>query len=99
MKIVLLIAAVFAIGSIGFFTAIFLGETGTASPQVKQITLTPSQKDAMMQSLAQSDRSAASTSNATTTGGSVSGVPASQADTTDQSAAQKLQILESLNAH
>jgi hypothetical protein len=111
LRIVLIVAAFFAIGSVGFFLAVLLGYGQQGMANAPQ-PVSAQAKEAAMQSLSTSEQAGgvnatstpvpANVANGRTSGNgsaSASGnVPPAQADTTDQSAAAKLQVLENLNA-
>ena len=98
LRIILLIAACFAIGSIGMFAAVYLQtlsheNTSDSSSSIHQLPATQASKEAVMESLSVSSTSTGDVA------GRVSNVPPAQADVHDPHAAQKLKVLESLNAH
>jgi hypothetical protein len=98
LKIFLVVAAVFAIGSVGFFLAVFMGNANSAPATPEQISATiEEQHEAAMQSLAQSEAQQSAT---TSFAGSTSTLPTvmpNQADPSEPDAAEKLKVLESLN--
>jgi hypothetical protein len=103
LRIVLMIAAVIAIGSIGFFLAVLLENTTQAPATASSTAITViKQKQDAMQSLAASEQTGSSTvivAPVSTSSGSTANTPsASQSDPNDPNAAAKLRILESLNS-
>ena len=93
-----MIAAYFAIGSIGVLAAVYLQtlshqNTSDSSSSIHQLPLTQASKEAVMASLSESNTSTGDVA------GRVGNVPPAQADVHDPRAVQKLKVLESLNAH
>jgi hypothetical protein len=99
LRMLLVIAACFAIGSIGFLLAVLLGYGAQHTAVVPQLTAVQA-KSAAMQSLSASEQNGTPTSlsTSTSTAGSASAVSPAQADTADTNAAAKLKVLEGLNA-
>ncbi len=105
LRILLLIAVCFAIGSIGLFLAVLMQNSNkqpTSKIQSDDATLIQQKKDVAMHSLSASERPVASTSittrtSATSTPRAIKASP-TQADQNDSNATTKLNILEGLNA-
>ncbi len=102
MRILFVIIACFAIGSIGFFLAVLVeSSTQTPTSESKQIAIVSTTSTrSVMQNLAAPD----GTSSVSTTSASnhsadplTTNVPSVQASSDDRRAATKLKILESLN--
>ena len=104
-----MIAACFAIGSIGFFLAVLLQHDAQGSQSSVGTLPSLQARDAAMQSLAASEVigsstpgtvSATSTTNTTTSPSpsAAPAVPPMQADSRDPNAAAKLKLLQSLNS-
>jgi Trk-type K+ transport system membrane component len=97
-----MIAACFAIGSVGFFLAVLLehnSQSSTSAIGTLHPVATPASlatKEAIVQSLG---NSAATSTSASSTSGSTSGADATagNSDASDSEAAAKLKVLESLN--
>ena len=104
LRAMVMVAACFAIGSIGFFLAVLLQHTAQPAVLTTQgLNAVQQQKEAAMRSLAASEQTpTASTSNANPSISQAppkgSGVSPAQADTQDPNAAAKLKILEGLNS-
>ena len=108
LRMILMIAACFAIGSIGVLLAVLMQSSDTASSlKVENLVVSQQQqKTDAMQSLSISEQStavvkitassSASTSRATVT--TTHSASPTQADTKDTNAAAKLKILEALNS-
>jgi|GEM_PF-2154546 len=99
LRMVLMIAACFAIGSFGVFAAVYLQSISQksaieASSSVHQLTLTDAQKEAVLASLSTSNASSTAAASYTAN----NNVPSGQADIHDPQAAMKLKVLESLSA-
>jgi hypothetical protein len=94
LRMVLMIAACFAVGSIGVFAAVYLQSISAQqkidASAVHELKLTQSQKDAVLQSLAALNTGTSTKSVAN------NHMPPSQADIHDPRAAMKLKVLESL---
>ena len=105
LRMFLMIAACFAIGSIGFFLAVLmergaqthLTEAQGSAIATHELVLTQQQKEAVMQSLSLSKQPVTATTSRTVV--HAAGVSPTQADTHDANAAAKLHVLESLNSH
>ena len=99
LKVIIMIAACFAIGSVGFFIAVLLQHTAAATPGVttiQPVVTEPSTttKETILESLNNSSdgaKTTASTSTSTATG--------THAGNTDAQKAAKLKLLQALNAH
>jgi hypothetical protein len=102
LRIVLLVAACFAIGSVGFFIAVLLQRTAAPTASVQTIQpvaedISTSTKEAILQSMSNSSDGVTSTSSA---GGSATSTGISgQGDNADAQAAAKLKILQAMSAH
>lgn len=95
-RIILGVIGCFAIGSVGFFLAVFMEYNAQPPTQnIKQIhVVSEQQKNAAMQSLSATESSSGVTIVSTS---SLLSVPVGQASLGDKNAATKLQILEGLN--
>jgi cytoskeletal protein RodZ len=97
LRVLIMLAACFAIGSVGFFIAVLLQHAPAASTTVTTIHPVPgdistSSKEAILESL-----NGSSTVVVSSTGNSTS--TASAGADADAQTAAKLKILEALNAH
>ena len=105
LRMILMIAACFAVGSIGFFVAVLLQHTTQPSLQTSQAQEVEAQvKSAAMQSLAASEPTPTPTATSTPAAGAhpaavAPAVSPQQADTNDANAAAKLKVLEQLSSH
>jgi cytoskeletal protein RodZ len=101
LRVLIMLAACFAIGSVGFFVAVLLQHAPAASTTVTTIHPVPgdistSSKEAILESLnGSSTVVVSSTGNSTSTSTST----ASAGADADAQTAAKLKILEALNAH
>jgi hypothetical protein len=98
LRMILMIAACFAIGSTGFFLAVFLENSNNApiaATDIKQLVVTQQDKEAILRSLSASSSPIA---DATVSAGASVKVSPMQADPSDHNAAAKMKILESLSA-
>ena len=93
LRMILMIAACFAIGCVGFFLAVLLEHGSQASQtNIAQLPSIQAKNDAM-QSLTASEQTGNSTPASTT-----APISPTQADPNDEDAAAKLQVLEGLNS-
>lgn len=103
----LIVAACFALGSVGFFLAVLVegGAAQKSNSGIAQIPIVEQQKkDAAMESLSASEQSTSSTATQASSESGQASVSTSskvssvQAAPNDQQAAAKLKVLDSLNA-